>query len=353
MIHQDGVLTIGKTALSIRIEREPLDVDFSPREKFGEAIARSRAMRHVFGLLEQAAQSDVTVLLEGESGTGKDVLAVGLHTESARKDNPFVVFDCAATPDGLFESELFGHERGAFTGAFNTHPGALEQAHGGTLFLDEIGELPLESQRKLLRALENRSFRRVGGKTTIHADVRVVAATNRRLREAVRKGEFREDLFYRLAVVQVPVPRLAERPDDIVPLAELFLRRAAGKEGSSLSPELIRLLLSYDWPGNARELRNVVERFAAFERVDHKLLFSSAISSQSYADDVIPLAALDRLPYHEAKRCLMERFHKLLLPRTLERAGGSIPQAAQLLGIPRTSLYRMLQQMKTDSGTEE
>jgi transcriptional regulator with PAS, ATPase and Fis domain len=307
----------------------------------------------VFSLLEKAARSDVTVLLEGDSGTGKDVLAFALHQESSRRDGPFVVVDCGAIPEHLIESELFGHERGAFTGAVAARAGAFEQADGGTVFLDEIGEMPIEAQPKLLRALENRSFRKVGGSATVRVNVRVVAATNRRLREAVRRREFREDLFYRLAVVHVSVPRLGDRPDDIVPLAEAFLRRATNDPVAQIPPELARLLTAYAWPGNARELRNVVERFATFDRADPKILFGAHDSGPPGAGGTADFGGLDQLPYHDAKRRVVESFHRAVLPRVLERAGGSVPRAAELLGLPRASLYRMLQQLRDDPGEGE
>jgi DNA-binding NtrC family response regulator len=261
-----------------------------------------------------------------------------------------VVVDCGAIPEHLVESELFGHEKGAFTGALATRAGAFEQADGGTLFLDEVGELPLDAQPKLLRALENRSFRRVGGAQIIRVNVRVVAATNRKLREAVRKREFREDLFYRLAVVHVTVPRLADRPEDILPLAEAFLRKATGDEQAELPEDLARLLRAYAWPGNARELRNVVERFATFDRADPKLLFDpvSAASSAGHA----AFDGLEGLSYHDAKRRIMDLFHRTVLPKVVERAGGSVPRAAELLGLPRQSLYRMLGQLREESPEE-
>ncbi|NUO48663.1 MAG: sigma 54-dependent Fis family transcriptional regulator, partial [Polyangiaceae bacterium] len=272
ILTESATLVVGETTLRVELARDRLDVMVSPRRSFGGAIAESAAMRHVFELLEKAAKNDVTVLLEGESGTGKDVLALALHQESSRAEGPFVVVDCGAIAESLVESELFGHEKGAFTGAVATRPGAFEQADGGTLFLDEVGELPIDAQPKLLRALENRSFRRVGGAQLVKVNVRVVAATNRKLREAVRRKEFREDLFYRLAVVHVAVPRLADRPEDVLPLAESFLKRATGDQDAKIPEDLARLLEAYGWPGNARELRNVVERFATFDRTDPKLL---------------------------------------------------------------------------------
>lgn len=342
----DATLRVGGTTLAVRLVGDPLDLELSTRTTFGEAIARSPAMRHVFEMLERAARSDVTVLLEGESGTGKDVLAHALHAESARRDGPFVVVDCGAIPENLVESELFGHERGAFTGAVGSRAGAFEQARGGTLFLDEIGELPIEAQPKLLRAIESRSVRRVGGAQTVPLDVRVVAATNRRLRDAVRRREFREDLFYRLAVVHVAVPPLADRREDIPPLAELFLRRATGRDDARVPDDLLHLFAHYPWPGNARELRNVIERFATFERTDPGLLFGQTTEAASEARGILDPAALARLPYHEAKRQLVDAFHRAVLPRVVERAGGSVPRAAEILGIPKASLYRMLQELR-------
>jgi DNA-binding NtrC family response regulator len=344
VLTEDAQLRVGESLLLVLLTRDGTDLLMSPRRRFGSALAESPAMRHVFDLLEKAAASDVTVLLEGDSGTGKDILANALHEESRRKEGPIVVVDCGAIPEQLVESELFGHERGAFTGALALRKGAFESADGGTLFLDEIGELPLEAQPKLLRALESRSFRRVGGSQTIRVDVRVVAATNRKLKEAVRRKEFREDLFYRLAVVHVSVPRLADRPEDVLPLAESFLRRITGDEKAIVSGELARLLRSYDWPGNARELRNVVERFATFERADPRVLFEGGGGSPSRDSSVFD--GLENLPYHESKRRVMELYHREVLPRAIERCGGSVPKAAEELGLPRQSLYRMLNQLR-------
>lgn len=346
LFFQDAILTVGGTSLALRIGAQPLELMLSPRRRFGQAVGSSSAMRHVFALLEQAANSDVTVLLEGDSGTGKDVLAASLHDESGRHDGPFVVVDCAALPDNLVESELFGHERGAFTGAVHAHAGAFEQAHGGTLFLDEVGELTAAAQPKLLRALENRSFRRVGGNRKIDVDVRIVAATNRGLAEAVRSGRFRQDLYYRLSVLKVRVPPLADRPEDIPALAELFLQRVRGPKETTIPPELAELLSSYDWPGNARELRNVVERFATFNRADPTLLFDNRPPA-SASISMLNADSLERLPYHEAKRELIEAYHRDVLPRVIERAG-SVIAAATVLGLPKASLYRMLRQMKED-----
>jgi transcriptional regulator with PAS, ATPase and Fis domain len=338
-------LTLGSTRIRIEIDRDALHLPFSRRTTFGTAFAHSEKMRHVFQVLEVAAKQDVTILLEGESGTGKEMLATSVHAESARRDGPFVVVDCGSIAPNLVESELFGHERGAFTGAAATRIGAFEQANGGTIFLDEIGELPLEAQPKLLRALETRSFRRVGGTKTISVEVRVVAATNRRLREAVRCKEFREDLFYRLAVVHLVVPRLADRPDDIVPLAERFLRAATRNRHATVAPELARILTAYHWPGNARELRNVIDRFVTFRDPDPSVLFESAPGQTGGRATTIDVETLAHLSYAEAKRGLLEVYHRNVLPRVIAESGNSVAKAAETLGMSRTNLYRLLQEM--------
>ena len=344
LLTENAEIKVGSTKLRLEIAREPVKLPFSPRTKFGAAIAHSEAMRHVFRALELAAPKDVTVLLDGESGTGKEVLATALHAESPRKDGPFVIVDCGSLPANLVESELFGHERGAFTGAVSQHIGAFERANGGTVFLDEIGELPLEAQPKLLRALESRTVRRVGGKDTFNVDVRVVAATNRRLKEAVRMKEFRQDLFYRLAVVHVVVPRLADRREDIPILAERFLRQASGDANAKLPADLARLLASYDWPGNARELRNVIDRFATFQSADPTFLFDRPTDAggERTGFDVSTLAGL---PYAEAKRRLLDAYHRAVIPQVVEECGGNVPKAAEQLGMSRTNLYRVLSEL--------
>ncbi len=350
-VTESATLTLGKTTLLVSIEGEELDIPLSKASHFGKALGISVAMRAVFALLEHAAQTDVTVLFEGESGTGKDILATSLHQKSRRAEGPFVVVDCGSIPENLIESELFGHEKGAFTGATGTRQGAFEQADGGTLFLDEIGELPLELQPRLLRALETRSFRRVGGSRTISTDARFIAATNRRLAEAVRSGQFREDLYYRLNVVQVRVPPLAERPEDVPLLAEQFLKRSLRDEDAEMPVDLARVLASHTWPGNARELRNVVERFATFGSTNPRLLFGSTGLVESPETEPnegsthLALSGLLDLDYHEAKRRVIDQLHLTLLPHVVEASGNNISEAAKKLGLPRTSLHRMLKKL--------
>lgn len=346
LVSEDAELRIGATRLRIKIARDPVKLPFSPRTGFGTAVAHSEGMRHVFRLLELAAARDVTVLLEGESGTGKEILATALHEQSARRDGPFVILDCGAIAPNLVESELFGHERGAFTGAVAAHVGAFERAHGGTIFLDEVGELPLEAQPKLLRAIESRTIRRIGGRESISFDARIVAATNKPLREAVRCKEFRQDLFFRLAVVHVVVPRLAERREDIRVLADRFLKIATGDDAAKVDDELARLLTAYDWPGNVRELRNVVDRFATFQRADPALLFGRATArGRPSASATFDLDELTGLTYAEAKRRLLDAYHRAVIPGVLEETSGAVPKAAERLGMSRANLYRILQDL--------
>src|SRR5215510_12203775 len=229
-------------------------------EPLGSMIGRSVKMRELFARLEKLARTDTTVLITGETGAGKELVAEALHDHSPREKGPFVVLDCGSIPPNLIESELFGHERGAFTGAAASYAGAFERAHGGTVFLDEIGELPLGMQPKLLRVLERKEVRRVGAAKAIEVDIRVVAATNRDLGVEVNRGRFREDLYYRLAVARVHVPPLRERKDDLPLLIEHILATTPNGETASIAQETIDLMMKHDWPGNVRELRNVIER---------------------------------------------------------------------------------------------
>jgi transcriptional regulator with GAF, ATPase, and Fis domain len=257
---------LGNTVLRF----DPLDreqqIPFTPGESFGRALGRSLRMREIFATLEKAAPSDVTVLLEGETGTGKELLASALHNYSLRSRRPFLVLDCAAVSSELVEDQIFGHQRGAFTGAEEPRAGIFEEATGGTVFLDEVGELPLELQPKLLRVIEEKAIRRLGGTKSVPLDVRLVAATNRDLILEVEKGSFREDLFFRLSVLPVRIPPLRERAEDIQPLAQHFLaegndlRRALGLGEVVFSADVEPALAEYFWPGNARELRNRIEQ---------------------------------------------------------------------------------------------
>src|SRR6476619_6513715 len=254
--------TNGTYVSQLRIEPlgDSVEIELSDTDRFGSMIGRSVKMRELFARLEKLAKSDTTVLVTGETGAGKELVAEALHDHSPRSRGAFVVLDCGSIPPNLIESELFGHERGAFTGATTSYAGAFERAHGGTVFLDEIGELPLAMQPKLLRVLERKEVRRVGGAKTIEVDVRIIAATNRDLGVEVNRGRFREDLYYRLAVARVHVPPLRDRKDDLPLLIDHILATTPGGETAQIAQETIDLMTKHDWPGNVRELRNVIER---------------------------------------------------------------------------------------------
>jgi DNA-binding NtrC family response regulator len=355
MIAGPMALQIGSTDLAFRLEATPVVLPVSDKTQFGGAIGTSSAMRHVFAVLERAAPSDATVLIEGESGSGKEVLAQAIHRASQRADGPFVAIDCGAIPANLIESELFGHERGAFTGAAGARIGAFEQANGGTIFLDEIGELPLEMQPKLLRVLETREVRPLGATKSRSVDVRIVAATNRNLSEAARKQEFRRDLFYRLAVVRVTVPPLRERREDILPIARAFLRRARGFENAEVPLDLATMLDAHPWPGNVRELRNVIDRYTVlgaglgllFDDVDHAGGAAAPSSSPTGGDD------FSHLPYHEARRLAIDAFERRYIPAVLARHDNVVVKAATFAELGRTSFHRLLQRIRRDAPGEE
>ncbi|MEM9188684.1 MAG: sigma 54-interacting transcriptional regulator [Myxococcota bacterium] len=308
-------------------------------EQVGGILGRSPAIQHLMGGVARLAHKVTPVLILGESGTGKELIARALHDLGPRADKPFVTVECGSLTSTLFASEVFGHERGAFTGAVQARAGAFERADGGTLFLDEVGELPLEQQTALLGVLERRRVRRVGGQKETPVDVRVIAATNRDLRAEVNSGAFRLDLYYRIAVVLLSVPPLRERAEDIPLLIEQFL----SEEGDeSLQDELfdagtIERLTAYRWPGNVRELRNVV---AAAVATGHPELVEGPGGAEGPGSEVIE-QVID-LPYKRAKRTVTEEFERRYLVRLLERAGGGVRPAARLAGIDRTYLSNLL-----------
>jgi two-component system response regulator AtoC len=314
---------------------------------FHNLLGKSPGMREVYGLLEKAAALDITVLLLGETGTGKELAARAVHYHSARGERRFVPVNCGALPADLVESELFGHARGAFTGAAVAKPGLFEEADGGTLFLDEVGELPLPAQVKLNRALQEKEIRRVGDNAPVKVDVRIIAATHRDLREEARAGRFREDLFYRLHVFPVTLPPLRERAEDVPLLAQHFLEkqaRALRRTYQGFELEALRLLGDYPWPGNVRELENAVERAVAVSagvRIAASDLPAelSAAPAGAVAQDP---AALSRLPYREAVAEARDRTSRDYLVALLAEFGGNVTRAAERAGLERESLHRLL-----------
>src|SRR5512141_2266439 len=264
-LRPNTVFRIGHTNIQFQSTQDVVEIELSKKDRFDMMLGASPAMREIFAHLEKVAPSELTCLITGETGTGKEMVARALHNASGRKSKPFVVLECGSIPRELIESTLFGHEKGSFTGAHAQHDGCFMQANGGTIFLDEIGELDITLQPKLLRVLEQREIKRVGGDRTYKVDVRVLAATNRDLREEVNKSTFREDLYFRLSVVHVELPPMRERREDIPALANHFLREVGARRGMTMtwSQDAIAALVSHSWPGNVREMRNVVERAAA------------------------------------------------------------------------------------------
>jgi transcriptional regulator with PAS, ATPase and Fis domain len=309
-----------------------------------EVIAESAAMRDVLNFVRRVAASEATtILLEGDNGTGKDLIAKTLHYQSVRQAEPFIAINCAAIPETLLESELFGYEKGAFTDARSQKRGIFELADKGTLFLDEIGEIPLMLQAKLLRVLEDQSFRRLGGLKDIQLDLRVVAATNKNLREAVKEGAFRQDLYFRLNVIQILIPRLADRADDILPLTRFFIEhynRKFKRNIEGVNAEAAKLLLAHDWPGNVRELRNAIERAMILE--ESALIAPSSLPIAISFPDAGIQASAPAAPAIPADGLSLEENERSLLARALEKTNGNQTQAARLLRITRDTLrYKM------------
>jgi len=310
-------------------------------------------------MIEKIAPTRVTVLVLGESGVGKELVARAIHQKSLRADGPFVVVNCGAIPEGLIESELFGHEKGAFTGASHSKRGLFDAAHGGTLFLDEVGELPLHVQVKLLRALQQRTIRSVGGVQDREVDVRIVAATNRDLEQEVREGRFREDLYYRLNVIGLRVPPLRERKEDILPLVEHFMERHGARPGMRLSREAQKLLLEYEFPGNVRELENLVERAITLADGDEigPDVFPPEVRRVRPSFDESLLEDAPIPPGFDLQAWL-DAFERRMLERALEQAGGVKVEAARLLGISfrsfryRLAKYRMGEEKEAEDKDE-
>jgi DNA-binding NtrC family response regulator len=363
MLFGGETIRCGDCALAVEALSEPRSDSLPPTEGFGRVLGASVAMRKLYPLLGRLAQSDVPVLIEGETGTGKEVLAESLHEKSRRADGPYAVLDCTAIPHNLVEAVLFGHEKGAFTGAVSARPGVFEQAHGGTLLIDEIGDLDPSLQPKLLRAIERSSVQRIGSSKWIHVDVRLICATRRDLEQEIARGRFRDDLFYRIAVARVELPPLRARQGDVRLLARAFWERL----GATAEPpeELLRELESYSWPGNVRELYNVVaQRLALGDlapaststrrpsmtptsyRITRGVPSEAPPSSghEGGGDLLEDLLARD-MPYMKTREVLVAEFTRRYLERLLKRHGGNVSRAAQEAGVARRHFYTLLEKI--------
>jgi len=341
-------LQLGQTRLIFCPLQEARELPLSRSENFGRMLGRSIAMRRIFHLAETYAPTEATVMITGETGTGKEILAEEIHRHSPRKDKPFMVIDCAALARDLIESELFGHTKGAFTGAATDRAGAFEHAHGGTVFLDEIGDLSPELQPKLLRVLEKREIRRVGTNTVQKIDVRIICATNRRMDVEVNEGRFREDLFYRLSVVPIELPPLRRRRDDVPLLARQFIADLHGKDALEEIADFdaaMDILKRHEWPGNVRELRNLIE--LAFYSSHRPINLSSFLSLGHFsqigrqpAEPELNVSA-DR-PFKDAKNDLITEFEKGYIAELLERNDNNVSKSAREAGIERAYLQRLI-----------
>jgi two-component system response regulator HydG len=324
-------IRVGSTTIRVELGPAPPPGNLSTATSFGRVIGWSREMRRLYPLAARLAAADVPIIIEGETGTGKEVLAEALHEQGGRAAEAFVVFDCTAVPGNLVESELFGHERGAFTGAVAARKGVFEQAHGGTLLIDEIGDLDLTLQPKLLRAIERSEIRRVGGDKWTRVDVRVLAATRRDLDREVQAGRFRDDLFHRLAVGRIELPPLRQRRGDVPLLARHFAEQM-GKTERDLPSGLLSSWEDYAWPGNVRELRNAVARYLALGEFAHLEQVREEVAEPG---DAIARVLTQRLPLIQARQCVVDEFERRYVKQVLGEHGGNVAKAAAASGIGR------------------
>jgi transcriptional regulator with GAF, ATPase, and Fis domain len=332
-----------ETAARLEAQVATLTRELEARTGHRRVVGRSRLWQDVLAQAARVAQTETTVLLTGESGTGKEVIARFLHHGSRRSDGPFIAINCAALPDQLLESELFGHERGAFTGAVSAKPGRIEQANGGVLFLDEVGEMAPAVQAKLLRVLEEREFLRLGGTRLQRADIRVIAATNRDLHAAMKRGEFREDLYYRLGVFEIALPPLRERVDDVLELADMFLSEigeTVGRPAAGIERDAKSHLLSYPWPGNVRELRNAIER--AVILADGGYIRSEHLPVSATRKPAAPADGSTSVPL-PAGGVNLDAIERSLVIKALAQARHNKTRAAKLLGLTRAQLYSRIE----------
>jgi DNA-binding NtrC family response regulator len=335
---------------SLREENRSLREALGKRYTHPNVVARSAKMQEVMATVERVAPTNSTVLLGGESGVGKDLIARAIHEKSRRSTGPFIKINSTAIPENLLESELFGYEKGAFTGANTSKPGKFELADKGTLFLDEIGDVPPGTQVKLLRVLQEREFERLGGTKTVKVDVRLIAATNRDLREALEEGTFREDLYYRLNVVPIDIAPLRQRKEDIPELVNLFISRFAGDSGKpveGITPEAMQILVNYHWPGNVRELQNIIERACALAK-------GTVLKVDDIHLDMRPARAVNGASHFLPEGMTLEQWEDEMIRESLRRANGNKSQAARLLGLSRNALrYRLSKIGIADEGEKE
>ncbi len=353
-IHQEEILLVVEKALEtrrLRRENEYLRHRLWQEWGYGEIVGKSKAMQRIFSIIEKVANTDSTVLILGESGTGKELVARAIHHASRRCNNSFIPVNCGAIPEELLESELFGHERGAFTGAIKTRLGRFELAHGGTIFLDEIAEMSPKVQVKLLRVLQEHTFERIGGSRSIKVDIRVIAATNKDLEREVREGRFREDLYYRLNVIPIRLPPLKERKEDIPLLVEHFLERFSRQKGLrkvEITNEALEFLMKHDWPGNVRELENVIERMIILSNRERL----TVDDVPEYIRDRLEPIRLDgffdlEIPDEGINlQALISEFEKRLILKALDKTGWIKNRAAKLLHINRTTLLEKMKKQK-------
>lgn len=337
VLRPGATLKIGRSFLRLQPMPQAIEVSPSQSRRLGEMVAESLAMREVFAVLELAADSDVSVLLEGETGVGKELAARAVHEASSRRRGPFVAVDCSALPETLIDSELFGHIKGAFTGATGSRKGAFQRASGGTLFLDELGTIPSHVEARLLRAVEERVVRPVGADTERPVDVRIIAASRHDLLARVTEGSFRPDLYYRLSVVRVIIPPLRQRREDIAPIVQELLHRRGFEADSTTGPWLDRLF-AHEWPGNVRELRNLVDRALALAPRAQSIEDLNLDPEQTHIGQGEPLVIRTDLPYAEAKQQLLEVFERRYLTDLLGRCGGNLSAAARESGLDRKHL---------------
>jgi len=335
---EGSLIRCGATRMAVFAQGEPVAVDLWPTGQFGGLKGASATMRELYARLAKVAALDATVLIQGETGTGKELVARALHDASSRSTGPFVIVDCAALPENLLEAELFGHTRGAFTGAVATRAGAFEVASAGTVFLDEIGELPLAVQPKLLRVLESQTVRRLGESTHRPVDCRFLSATNRDLRQMVNVGAFREDLYFRLAVVPLNVPPLREHVEDIPTLVAHFLK---GRDAAAVGDQVLRELAARPWLGNARELRNVVEQAVAFGPREALAMLPAERPLRSEIPPTLPPVELDR-GFKELREEWMNHLEREYVAGLLARHGGNVSAVAEAAGLDRTYVHRLI-----------